>query len=89
MNGKNFIRVDFTTDLKENAKPFGDILDERGVKSTIQCLLGTAEKPLGLVTFDRLKEGALWAEYEMNCCVMFGAAVNLLPAEKVREIFEK
>ena len=89
LNGKNFIRVDFTTDLKENAKPFGDILDERGVKSTIQCLLGTAEKPLGLVTFDRLKEGALWAEYEMNCCVMFGAAVNLLPAEKVREIFEK
>lgn len=87
LGGKAYIRVDFTTELKENAKPFGKILDERGVKSSIQCILGTIEHPLGLITFDRLKEGALWAEYEMNCCVMFAAAINLLPESKIRALF--
>ena len=87
LNGKPFIRVDFTTDLRENARSFGKLLDSRGVKSSIQCILGTNEHPLGLITFDRLKEGALWAEYEVNCCVMFAAAINLLPEQKVRLLF--
>lgn len=87
MNGSLFLRVDFTTDLPDCAKPFGKILDDRGIKSTIQCVLGSLEKPTGLITFDRLKEGALWAEYEVNCCVMFGAAVNLLSEEKIQKLF--
>lgn len=87
MNGSLFLRVDFTTELPDCAKPFGKILDERGVKSSILCVLGSLEKPTGLITFDRLKEGALWAEYEVNCCVMFGAAVNLLSEEKIQKLF--
>ena len=87
LDGKSFIKVDFTTELKESAKAFGKILDERGVKSSIQCLLGTQERILGLITFDRLKEGAMWAEYETNCCVMVGAALNLLPESKLRVLF--
>ena len=87
MNGSLFLRVDFTTDLPDCAKPFGKILDDRGIKSTIQCVLGSLENPSGLITFDRLKEGALWAEYEVNCCVMFGAAVNLLSEEKIQKLF--
>ena len=87
MNGSLFLRVDFTTDLPDGARPFGKILDDRGIKSTIQCVLGSLEKPTGLITFDRLKEGALWAEYEVNCCVMFGAAVNLLSEEKIQKLF--
>lgn len=87
MNGSLFLRVDFTTELPDCARPFGKILDERGVKSTIQCVLGSLEKPTGLITFDRLKEAALWAEYEVNCCVMFGAAVNLLSEEKIQKLF--
>ena len=85
--GQAFIRVDFTTELKENAVPFGKILDGRGVKSSIQCVLGTLEQPLGLITFDRLKEAAMWAEYEMNCCIMLAAALNLLPEARLRTIF--
>ena len=87
LDGKAFIRVDFITEMSENAKEFGKILEQRGVKSSIQCILGTIEKPLGLVTFDRLKEAAMWAEYEVNCCVMFSAALNLLSEEKLKELF--
>ena len=85
---KSFIRINFITELGENAKSFGKILDQRGVKSSIQLVLGSPQSPLGLITFDRLKEGALWAEYEVNCCVMFAAAVNLLPEEKILKLFE-
>ena len=85
---KAFIRMDFSTELHENAKSFGNIMDERGVKSSIQCVLGTVSKPLGLITFDRLKEAAMWAEYEVNCCIMFAAALNLLSEEKLKELFE-
>ena len=87
LEGKSFVKVDFTTELKESAKAFGKILDERGVKSSIQCILGTPERILGLITFDRLKEGAMWAEYETNCCIMVGAALNLLPESKLRILF--
>ncbi len=85
--GKPYIRMNYTTELREIAKPLGKILFDKGVKSTILCVLGSVENPKGLITFDRIKEGALWAEYEVNCCVMFAAAVNLLPEEKIQEIF--
>lgn len=84
---KAFIRIDFTTELDSKGRSFGRILDDRGVKSSIQCVLGTIERPLGLITFDRIKEGALWAEYEVNCCIMFAAALNLLPQDKIRTLF--
>ena len=87
LNGRPYIRIDFTTEMDECAKPFGKILDGRGIKSSIQCILGTKDNPQGLITFDRLREGALWAEYEVNCCVMFAATVNLLPQEKLLKIF--
>lgn len=88
LDGKAYIRVDFTIEMTKNAQAFGSILEKRGIQSSIQCILGTLEKPVGLVTFDRLQEGALWAEYEMNCCIMFAAALNLLPDGEIKEIFE-
>jgi len=87
LNGKAFIRVDFTTELTPNALAFGKVLEARGVKSTIHCILGTNERILGLITFDRLKESALWAEYEVNCCVMFAAALNLFSEESLFDLF--
>ena len=86
LDGNPYIRMDFATDLEEKAKPFGKILNDRGVKSSIQCLLGSPEHILGLVTFDRLREGALFAEYEKNCCIMFAAALNLLSETKLRSL---
>ncbi len=76
---KNYVKVDFPGDVAQSAKPFLEILELRGIKSTIQCVLGSKDNIRGLVTFDRLKESALWAEYEFNCTVMFAAAMTLLP----------
>lgn len=77
LKGSRFVRVDFPEDVAD-AKEFHDILNVRGIKSTIQCILGTKEDVKGLITFDKLKESQQWAEYEVNCAVMFASSFNLL-----------
>ncbi|MBQ0051171.1 MAG: GGDEF domain-containing protein [Treponema sp.] len=78
---RTYLRVDFVSDLRAETQALGDILTERGIKSTIQCVLGTPDNIKGFVSFDRVREPALWAEYEVNCAVMFAAAFNLLPEQ--------
>ena len=58
---------------------FLNAIVSRGIKSTIQCILGTADDIKGLVTFNRTKESSQWAEYEVNCALMFASTFNLLP----------
>lgn len=77
LKGARFIRVDFPEDVGD-AEKFREILDARGIKSSIQCILGTKEDVKGLITFDKLKESQQWAEYEVNCAVMFASSFNLL-----------
>lgn len=77
LKGARFIRVDFPEDVGD-AEKFREILDARGIKSSIQCILGTKEDIKGLITFDKLKESQQWAEYEVNCAVMFASSFNLL-----------
>ena len=79
LNGKSLIRIDFTTEATAETKDFVKIAAKKGIKSTIQCILGTPNNITGLITFDKLKEGALFAEYEVNCCSLFASAINLLP----------
>ena len=73
-----FVRVDFPEDI-DSARKFKEILEARGIKSTIQCILGTREDIKGLITFDKTDEAQQWAEYEVNCAVMFASSFNLLP----------
>lgn len=77
LKGARFVRVDFPEDVAD-AEKFREILDARGIKSSIQCILGTKEDVKGLITFDKLKESQQWAEYEVNCAVMFASSFNLL-----------
>lgn len=77
LKGSRFVRVDFPEDVAD-AKEFHGILNLRGIKSTIQCILGTKEDIKGLITFDKFKESQQWAEYEVNCAVMFASSFNLL-----------
>ena len=76
---EKFIRMDFPEDIKADAKDFRDLIVSRGIKSTLQCILGTADDIKGLVTFNRTKESSQWAEYEVNCALMFASTFNLLP----------
>lgn len=74
-----FVRVDFPEDIASEAKELKDELSRRGIKSTIQCILGSEDDIRGLITFDKTKECQQWAEYEVNCAVMFSSIFNLLP----------
>lgn len=77
LKGSRFICVNFPEDI-EYAQKILEILNARGIKSTIQCILGTKEDIKGLITFDKLKESQQWAEYELNCAVMFASSFSLL-----------
>lgn len=77
LKGSRFVCVNFPEDVAD-AKKFLEILNARGIKSSIQCILGTREDIKGLITFDKLKESQQWAEYEINCAVMFASSFNLL-----------
>jgi diguanylate cyclase (GGDEF)-like protein len=79
LGSERFIRMDFPEDIKPDALDFLNAIVSRGIKSTIQCILGTADDIKGLVTFNRTKESSQWAEYEVNCALMFASTFNLLP----------
>lgn len=70
--------MDFPEDLKDSPEIRDEFL-RRNVRSTIQYILGSPEEIKGLVTFDRLGSSSQWAEYEVNCAVMFASSYNLLP----------
>lgn len=77
-SNKRFVRMDFPEDLKDSPEIRDEFL-RRNVRSTIQYILGSPEEIKGLVTFDRLGSSSQWAEYEVNCAVMFASSYNLLP----------
>lgn len=77
--GKKYVRIDFPEDLKDEYGDFKSEMEKREIKSTIQCVLYSGSDIKGLVTFDRTKAPARWAEYEKNCSLMFASSLNLLP----------
>ena len=77
--GKKYVRVDFPQDFIPEYGEFSEEMKNRGVLSTIQCTLAHNGKINGLVTFNRTKAAALFAEYEKNCSVMFASILSLLP----------
>lgn len=77
--GKKYVRVDFPQDFKPEYGEFSEEMKKRGILSTIQCILSSGDEIKGLVTFNRTKAAALFAEYEQNCSVMFASILNLLP----------
>ena len=79
LDGKKFVRIDFPEDLKVEYGEFLQEMNRREIKSTIQCVLYAGDTIKGLVTFDRRKAPARWAEYEKNCAILFSSSINLLP----------
>lgn len=78
LGNKKYIRMDFPEDLSSTPS-LKKIFEERGIKTTVNCILGSADDIKGLVTFNRTKESSQWAEYEVNCALMFASSFNLLP----------
>ncbi len=80
LDGKRIVRMDFPEDVK-NFPNFSLEMKKRDVRSTVQCIIGTEESITGIITFDRIGKSAQWAEYEVNCCMMFASCFNLLPEQ--------
>ncbi|MBQ6781163.1 MAG: GGDEF domain-containing protein [Treponema sp.] len=55
-----------------------DFLRDRGVVASIQCVIGSIDKPKGLVTFNKFLVQSKWAEYEVNCARLFAGSLALL-----------
>lgn len=85
---KPYLRIDFINNLDCCLADFKTAMQTRGIKSSIQCLLGTDNKINGLVMFNRMKEASLWAEYEVNCATMFASCFNLLTDEVKKDLKE-
>lgn len=72
------VRVDFITSVPDTATRMLTELRHRKQQSSIQCIIGTKDDIRGLVSFDRLCAAALWAEYEVNCALLFTASLNFV-----------
>ncbi len=84
-----FLKMDFLTDFSENQyTSFYKAMSERGVQSTLHCILGTPDNIKGLVTFDRYKMPAMFAEYEVHCCNIFASCLNLQKQKIILQILE-
>lgn len=55
-----------------------EIMNERGIVSTIQCIIGDMDNIKGVLTIDRTKNAAQWAEYEVECSVITASLINTL-----------
>ncbi len=78
LDGKSYIVSNFVGNPYLNEENFRREMEQAGIKSTLQCVLGTPSDIRGLVTFNHTKNAQLWADYEINCAMMFASTLNLL-----------
>lgn len=78
LDGKSYIVSNFVGNPYLNEENFRREMEQAGIKSTLQCVLGTPSDIKGLVTFNHTKIAQLWADYEINCAMMFASTLNLL-----------
>ena len=72
------VLVNFVGAVPDTARQFLGELRRRGVQSAIICIIGSKDDIRGLVVFDRLYMAAQWADYEINCALLFAASLQLI-----------
>lgn len=82
LSGKQYVQVGFVGNLMNDAPAFCGEMKRRRVFSTVQCIIGTKDCIQGIVTFDRCKESAQWADYEVNCAVILACYLSVMVSEK-------
>lgn len=77
LDGRNYMQSGFIGNLLNEAPAFCDIMKRKRVFSTLQCIIGTPEHIWGLVTFDKCRESAQWADYQIDSAVIFTSILSM------------
>lgn len=78
LGNKKYVQIGFVGNYMNEAPEFYDVMRQRRVFSTIQCIIGDKDNVLGLLTLDRCKESSQWAGYEVECAVMLASLLTTL-----------
>lgn len=77
LNQKQYVKVNFAAPIANGYPEFYRLLKEKGVVSTVQCIIGTPDNIKGLITLDRCREGAQWADYEVDFAMILASLLTL------------
>lgn len=75
--GGSYVRVGFLGKMSNQYPEFCEHMSRRRVSSTLQCIIGTPDDIKGVITFNRCKESAQWADYEVDCAVIFASFITM------------
>lgn len=78
IESKDYFVVDYCGSVEYENSEFAATMRNNRVFSTIQCLIGKPGDVKGLVTFNRCKEAAKWADYEVNMAVIFASYLSVI-----------
>lgn len=81
LDGRNYMQTGFIGGLMNDAPHFCDTMKQKRVFSTLQCIIGTPDHIRGLVTFDKCKESGQWADYQIDCAVIFASFLSMQALE--------
>lgn len=80
LNGGTYFKVGFIGKISNQYPEFCECMGRRSVSSTLQCIIGSPDDIKGVITFNRCKESAQWADYEVDCAVIFASFITMLDA---------
>ncbi len=78
LNGGTYVKVGFTGKISNQYPQFCECMNRRRVSSTLQCIIGSPDDIKGVITFNRCKEAAQWADYEVDSAVIFASFITML-----------
>lgn len=80
LEGNLYMQSGYIYNLENEAPDFCRLMQSRGVFSTLQCIIGTCDNIKGLVTFDKCRESGRWANYEIDCAIIFSTVLSMSAA---------
>lgn len=85
LDGKDYMQTSFVGGLFNTQPQFCSIMKQRRVFSTLQCIIGTPDNILGLITFDKCKESGTWADYQIDCARIFASFISIRVLEDLKK----
>ncbi len=89
LKGEKYIQIGFVAAYYNSAPEFCKIMRSRGIFSTLQCIVGSIDNIKCVITFDKCGESSQWAEYEINCALVFASFLELCLQMKEFEQFQE